>query len=108
MSYKRETPERIQTLINEKFVNIIDVRTPQEKNNDGFISKSILINIRSPDFNDKLNALDKETPIVLYCHAGNRSETAAQTAVGAGFKEIYMIEGGISAWKTKNLTVENV
>ncbi len=106
MSYKRESPEKIQALISEKDVNFIDVRSPQERNSDGYIAGSSDIDIRSPDFDQKLDALDKNKIIVFYCHAGNRSATASQKADNAGFKDVYMIEGGISAWKSHGLPVQ--
>ena len=106
MSYKRESPEKIQALIAEKDVNFVDVRSPQERNSDGYIAGSSDIDIRSPDFDQKLSALDKNKIVVFYCHAGNRSATASQKADNAGFKDVYMIEGGISAWKSHGLPVE--
>ncbi|WNY28831.1 Sulfurtransferase [Methanimicrococcus stummii] len=106
MSYKRESPEKIQELMAEKDVNLIDVRSPQERISDGSIAGSENIDIRGPDFNQKLNALDKNKTLVLYCRAGNRSQTAAQRAVDAGFKDVYMIEGGIAGWESSGLPVE--
>ncbi|WNY22747.1 Sulfurtransferase [Methanimicrococcus hongohii] len=106
MSYKRESPENIQKIIAEKDVNLADVRSSQERASDGYITGSVLIDLRSPDFDQKLNALDKDKTLVLYCHAGNRSATAAQKAVDAGFKDVYMIEGGITGWKSHGLPVE--
>ncbi|MBZ3935464.1 rhodanese-like domain-containing protein [Methanimicrococcus blatticola] len=106
MSYKSESPEKIQALISEKDVNFIDVRSQQERNSDGYIAGSTDIDIRSPDFDQKLNALDKNKIIVFYCRAGNRSATASQKANNAGFKDVYMIEGGITAWKSRKLPIE--
>ncbi|MDL2261451.1 rhodanese-like domain-containing protein [Methanimicrococcus sp. OttesenSCG-928-J09] len=106
MSYKRESPEKIQSLMNEKDVILIDVRSAQEIKSDGCISKSLNIDIRGSDFEDKLKALDKTKTLVLYCRAGNRSATAAQEAIDCGFTDVYMIEGGITGWKSRGLSVE--
>lgn len=106
MTYKRESPEKIQKLITENDVNLIDVRSLSERTTDGYIANSADIDIRAPDFDQKLNALDKNKTLVLYCHAGNRSATAAQKAAGMGFKDVCMIEGGIAAWKSKGLPIE--
>lgn len=106
MSYKKESPEKIQDLMNEKDVNLIDVRSAQERISDGYIPKSLNVDIRSSDFEEKLKTFDKNKTIVLYCRAGNRSTTAAQKAVGLGFTDIYMIEGGIIGWESGGLNVE--
>lgn len=45
-------------------------------------------------------------PVVAYCDIGRRSRTAAGTLEKAGFKEIYTLQGGISAWKKDGLPVE--
>ncbi|MDR0767285.1 MAG: rhodanese-like domain-containing protein [Methanosarcinales archaeon] len=106
MSYKIKTPEEVQVMIAKKDVNFIDVRTPQERAYDGYIAGSSLIDIRSPDFDQELGALDKNETLILYCHAGNRSKTAAQKAIDAGFKDVCMIEGGIAEWESCGLPVE--
>ncbi|MDV0446041.1 Sulfurtransferase [Methanimicrococcus sp. At1] len=106
MSYKKESPQKIQSILAEKDVNLVDVRSPQERSSDGYISGSLNIDIRGSNFDQKLNELDKDKTIVFYCHAGNRSASAAQKAVNTGFKDVYMIEGGITGWKSNGLPVE--
>ncbi|MDR2943799.1 MAG: rhodanese-like domain-containing protein [Methanosarcinales archaeon] len=103
MSYKRESPEKIQVLISEKELNFIDVRSPPERNTDGYIAGSAEMDIRGADFDQKLNTLDKNKTTVFYCRAGNRSAAACQKAENFGFKDIYMIEGGIIAWESRGL-----
>lgn len=45
-----------------------------------------------------LESLDRATPIVFYCHHGQRSRAAAQQFIGLGFREVYNLSGGIDAW----------
>ena len=49
----------------------------------------------------KLLDLDKKTPIVLYCHHGNRSRSAAERLLREGYTNVYNLEGGIDAWSQK-------
>lgn len=42
--------------------------------------------------------LDPAAPLVLYCHHGMRSLSAAQFLVERGFREVWNLEGGIDAW----------
>ncbi|MDY0267409.1 MAG: rhodanese-like domain-containing protein [Methanimicrococcus sp.] len=106
MICKREPPKIIQSLIAEKNIYLIDVRSSQERLSDGYIAESMLIDIRGPDFEMRLNKLDKNKMLILYCRAGNRSLNAAGKAEQAGFKDICMIEGGINAWKSQGFPVK--
>ena len=106
MICKREPPRVIQSMISEKDIYLIDVRSSQERLSDGYIAGSILIDIRNSDFETKLNELDKNKTLILYCRAGNRSANAAEKAENAGFRDICMIEGGIAAWKSQGLPVK--
>ena len=105
MTFKKESPENIQKLMSENDVALIDVRSPQERAG-GRISGSTGIDYRSTDFEKKLNELDKDKVLVLYCYIGNRSAAAGQKAESIGFKNIYMIDGGISAWESHGLPIE--
>ena len=78
-------------------VQLIDVRTPEEFK-DGHIENAILIDIKSVDFRDKIQKLDTEKPVYLYCKSGKRSGTASKVLKELGFKEIVDLEGGYLAW----------
>lgn len=83
-----------------KKVVIIDVRTPQEFA-AGHIEGAININVKSIDFNEKIENMDKDQPVYIYCQSGNRSRTAAQKLRKAGFTEIYDLKGGFVLWNGK-------
>ena len=105
MTYKRKSPEEIQKIIVENEINVIDVRSTPERAN-GYIQNSICIDVRGPDFEKKLNELDKNKILILYCLGGNRAAIAAVKADLLGFKDVYLIEGGITAWKNRKLPIE--
>ena len=42
--------------------------------------------------------LPKDTPIVFYCHLGQRSLDAASYFAGHGFTDLRSMTGGIEAW----------
>jgi len=66
---------------------IIDVRTPEEFNT-GTISEAQNINIYDSDFESKIDKLDKNTPIFVYCKSGGRSANASQLLQEKGFKKM--------------------
>jgi sulfur-carrier protein adenylyltransferase/sulfurtransferase len=42
---------------------------------------------------------DRETPVVLYCAAGNRSAYAARTLEELGYQDVVSLAGGFTGWK---------
>lgn len=47
---------------------------------------------------DGIKALPKDTPLVFYCHFGQRSQAAAEHFRLQGFTRVYNLTGGIDAW----------
>lgn len=81
---------------NPDFV-ILDVRTPEEFNS-GHIGGAINIDIYSPDFEAKINALDRNKKYLVYCRTARRSAEAVKLMGDLEFKEVYDLAGGISQW----------
>lgn len=105
-SVKNSSVQTFDSLIaasNEE--QIIDVRTPEEfaachlpgaQNYDW----------KNGDFAINVGALDKSKPVLVYCHSGNRSQSAAEYLAGNGFMHVYELDGGIEAWQTAGKPVE--
>lgn len=47
---------------------------------------------------ERVNELQRERPIVVHCHSGQRSAQAVQLLQQRGFANVYNLEGGIDAW----------
>ena len=99
------TSEEMQTLLQKKGVQLVDVRTPEEYS-EGFIPSAINIDYLSPAFSKGIEGLDKDKPIIVYCRSGKRSAKSSEKLEEAGFKKIYDLEGGFSKWKDKGYAVE--
>lgn len=52
-----------------------------------------------PELPDRLDALDRDRPVVVYCRSGARSAAAAKLLAGAGFPRIVNMLGGAMAWQ---------
>jgi len=46
-----------------------------------------------------------DKPVVCICATGNRSSMAATVIARYGFSPVYVLSGGMSAWKSAGLTV---
>lgn len=95
---KLVTPEEMQTLIEQKDVQLVDVRTKQEYE-QGHIDDAQNIDFNSPTFDEDIVKLDKNKPVLLYCKSGGRSAKCAEKLKAAGFIKIFDLEGGITQWK---------
>ena len=82
----------------KKKSKIIDVRTPEEVA-EGHLLGSTTVNFLSPEFSKEVEALNKNKIYLLYCRSGSRTRKAADAMQKMGFKHVYMLEGGINAWK---------
>jgi phage shock protein E len=79
---------------------ILDVRTKAEYLNIR-IPNSVLIDIYSRDFHERIETLDREKSYFVYCQNGSRSLSAAKQLSKIGFKKIYNLMGGISGLNGK-------
>ncbi len=77
-------------------VQLVDVRTAKEYA-EGHIPGAVNIDVSSPDFVEKVSALDKKRTVALYCRSGRRSKRAAEQVVSLGF-EVVELNGGIISW----------
>ncbi|KAI9356502.1 Rhodanese-like domain-containing protein [Zopfochytrium polystomum] len=85
-------------------LHVFDVREPYEWNEEripsaiytgrGNLEKEI--EARVPNQNEK---------IILYCVNGTRSTIAADALTRMGYKDVSFLEGGLTAWKKKGLTL---
>lgn len=78
---------------------LLDVRQPKEYK-AGHIAGAKLIPVGELD--QRLNELDADHPIIVYCAIGGRSRVAAQLLSGKGFKQVYNLAGGIKAWEQQS------
>jgi rhodanese-related sulfurtransferase len=97
-------PEEMKTLLEEEEVQLVDVRTVKEFN-EHYIPGAENI-VFDDNFELKLDNLDKEKPIVVYCRKGRRSTKCAEILQEKGFKKIYNLKGGITQWMKEGNAVE--
>lgn len=84
-------------LANGHAVSLIDVRQAWE-NQIAALPGSLLIPLN--ELAQRIEEIhpEAETPIVVYCHHGIRSQSAAAYLDRAGFPNVSSLTGGIDAW----------
>ncbi len=100
-----EPKDFLQKLESTKNAVLVDVRTPEEVQ-QGAIKGAVNLDYRSKNFKQQVSKLDKEKTYFLYCAAGVRGSKAADIMEELGFKQVYNLDGGITAWKEEGLPVE--
>ena len=76
---------------------LVDVRTIEEYES-GHIQDAVNFDFYSKSFQNDILSLEKSTSIVLYCRTQNRSTKTANYLKENGYKEITVLEGGITSW----------
>ncbi|MBS1255086.1 MAG: Glutaredoxin 4 [Deltaproteobacteria bacterium] len=78
-------------------IRLLDVRSPQERE-AACIDNSVLLDQELVE--EMLGSWDPESPMMFYCHMGERSRRAAQYFTAQGFQQVYNISDGISGWSS--------
>jgi rhodanese-related sulfurtransferase len=95
--------------LNEEMVDkapvIVDIRTAEEWNKDGYIEGAVNIPLQEIFSSlDKLPA-NKEEKIVIYCASGHRGSVAAMGLRLMGYTNVFNLAGGLNGWKAAQLPV---
>lgn len=93
-------------LINANNPVLLDLRETAEYEG-GRIPNSVHIPLSQ--LKSRVGELAKNTgrPVIAYCARGMRTRSAAAALFGAGFKDVYELNGGLRAWKDAGLPIES-
>jgi len=75
-------------------LELLDVRTPEERA-IAAIPGAVLLNEEEAA---RIEALPRDTKLVLHCHHGGRAQQAAEQFISLGFSQVFNVVGGIDAW----------
>lgn len=98
------TPRQLEAQRRERRgLHILDVRQPAEWQ-AGHIPEAH--HLSGGDLPAHLDAVPEDRPVAVYCGSGYRSSVAASLLRRNGYREVYNVTGGFSAWRTERLPVE--
>jgi rhodanese-related sulfurtransferase len=90
-------------LINSKHAQVLDVRDAGE------FARGSLPNAKNVPLAELAargtKELKKDRPVIVLCSAGNIAGRAAAQLRAAGFAEVYVLAGGLNAWREAGLPV---
>jgi rhodanese-related sulfurtransferase len=105
MGGARQTPQGVTDLINREDGVVVDLRD-HAAFNAGHISNSVNIPFAQIDHNSPKLTKYKQRPVILVCAAGQQSVQAMNKLKKAGFEKLYILSGGLAAWKKANLPLK--
>lgn len=77
---------------------VLDVRTAEEYAK-GHIAGAKNVDFHDPAFKDMVAKLDKSQPYLVHCASGGRSAKSRDLMKALGFKTIFHLDGGLTAWE---------
>jgi len=92
-------------LINSRNAVILDVRTPAE-----FATGSLpgARNVPVDKVDDKqMRDIKKDKPLIVVCATGSRAGKAAAQLRANGYGEVYVLAGGVAAWREAGLPMRS-
>lgn len=101
--YRVVSVQELQTMLENKDFTMINVHTPWE----GDIPQTDL-RLSYDQIEQNLNQLpaEKDAKIVVYCLTSGMAKKAVATLLSQGYTNIWMLEGGTTAWLEAGLTID--
>jgi rhodanese-related sulfurtransferase len=100
---KHVSVQEARNAVSGSGIQFIDVRAPEEFQGSHAAGA---VNFPLETLESDFGKLDKEKPVYVICQSGARSKKGAEILQKAGFKEIYNVAGGTTAWSGAGLEVE--
>lgn len=102
------SPNQAAEMLNKQEAIMVDVREKDERN-EQHIKDTLFIPLAQLDSRIGELAEYKNSPIILQCRSGKRSNIAATSLMKAGFTKVLNLDGGILAWDKHGLaTVKSI
>lgn len=77
---------------------LVDVREPHERE-IADLPEVGQHRIPVDQFIERMDELDPDDPVVLYCRSGARSMWAARNLAANGFEQVWNLKGGVLGWR---------
>lgn len=92
-TFLREHPE----------TQVLDVRSEGE-HAGGALPRAVNVSLGDAAFESKVDGLDRQRPVLVYCAGGFRSRKAVERLKAMGFENIRHLHRGYMSWKPEQTT----
>jgi rhodanese-related sulfurtransferase len=104
LPFKSVNPAQLTRLINQDNAMLVDF-SPMNDFEKAHIAGAKNIQISQFDAGSKPFADHKDSAIAVMCKTGMQSSDIAKKLAKAGFKKVFWLDGGLSAWQGADLPV---
>jgi rhodanese-related sulfurtransferase len=87
-------------MMNSRDVQIVDVRPAAEFGTGSLLNAR---NLPLAEVAQRAAELRKDRPVIVVCEFGRRASLAAVKLRSAGINEVYILAGGLNAWRSAGL-----
>jgi rhodanese-related sulfurtransferase len=103
---KSLTPAQFAVSLDRDYIDpqIVDLRGSADYNAEHIINS---INIPLMELEKRSDELSLIKTVLIYANAKEDQESAAVTLFDLGYPNVYMLEGGLKAWKDANGKIES-
>lgn len=100
--YKVAAPRQAIDMINRESALVLDVRDAADFKKGSIVNSR---NVPMSQLESKLSSLEdnSDNPIIVVCNMGQSSGRAATTMAKQGFKQVFVLKGGLEGWKAEGL-----
>ena len=91
-------------LINARHAQLVDIRAGDEFSKGSLPNAK---NIPTATLKHRSGELKKERPVILICNSGRSAGPAAAQLRAAGFTDVYVLAGGLAAWREAGLPIKS-
>ncbi|ATC99347.1 hypothetical protein PSPO_a2399 [Pseudoalteromonas spongiae UST010723-006] len=100
---KQVNPQQLTHLVNRENGLVVDIRALKDFN-QGHIAGSIHLAAEKAKQGEFVGLeKSKNDPIILVCVSGMTAQSIANGLVKAGYEQVNVLSGGITAWQNANL-----
>lgn len=87
---------------------VIDIRTPEEHQEEQINIEQQNIDIYADDFSDEIKKLERDKKYLIYCRSGSRTKMGLNRMKAFGFTEVYDLDGGFKEWEENKFPTTKV
>jgi len=100
--FRGVNPAQLTRLMNQHNALLIDI-SPTADFEKGHIAGAKHVAMSQFDPENKVLAKARDLPVAVCCRSGPTSYQAARRLVRAGFSNVYVLDGGMAAWRQAEL-----
>jgi rhodanese-related sulfurtransferase len=72
---------------------------------DGHIEGAVSVEFLPEYFEKRISKIKRDKIVIIYCGTGKKTEKAKKVMEDMGFERLYIIDGGLRAWKKSGFKI---